>query len=290
MSRTLTAIYDAIALEKAAQAELDALAPDVDNAQQLLADLNTPSRVARWRLMLWVVAVAIWVHEQLWELFRAEVEDLAARSSVGTRRWYVDQARAFQYGFDLVEGDDGVFRYATDEPASRIIARAAVKEQSGIVLMKVAKLDGTDLIALTNPERIAFAAYLAQVKMAGTIINILTAGPDLLKVNMVVYYDPLVMNGSGELILDTAVKPVEDAINNYLANLPFDGVLRLTSLVDAVQSAQGVDNPVLSLAQAKYGLLPYATITVQYEANAGHLIIDPANPLSTTITYLPYVA
>jgi hypothetical protein len=288
--RTLTAIYDAIALEKAAQAELDALAPDIDNAQQLLADLNTPSRVARWRLMLWVVAVAIWVHEQLWELFRAEVEDLAARSSVGTRRWYVDQALSFQYGFDLVEGDDGVFRYETDEPAARIIARAAVKDQTGIVLMKVAKLDAGALVPLSNPERIAFAAYMVQVKMAGSILNILTAVPDLLKVNMTVYYDPLVMNGSGQLILDTAVKPVEDAIRGYLAALPFNGMYRNTSLVDAVQAAEGVENPVLTLVQAKYGLLPYETITVEYEASAGHMIIDPANDLPATITYLPYVA
>jgi hypothetical protein len=290
MSRTLTDIYNALATEKAAQPELEALVPELDNAQQLLSDLNTPSRVARWRLMLWVVAVAIWVHERLWDIFKAEVDALAARSSVGTRRWYQEQALAFQFGYDLVEGEDGVFRYEEDVPESRIVVRAAVAEQSGTVLLKVARMNAGALAPLTAPQLIAFAAYLAQVKMAGTIINLLSAAPDLLKVQFVVYYNPLVLSGLGELITDDAVKPVEVAINDYIKALPFNGELRLTALVDAVQRAVGVEDPRLISAEAKYGFLPYAAINTTYTANAGHMIIDPANPLSANITYLPYVA
>lgn len=290
MARTLTDIYDAIALEKSEQAELEALQPDIDTAQDLLADLTTTSRVARWRLMLWVVAVAIWVHENLWDRFRAEVDDLAQRSAVGTRRWYVEQALAFQFGYDLVEGDDGVFRYEVDDPASRIIRSAAVKDQSGTVLLKVAREVSGELQALSAPQLIAFAAYIAQIKMAGTIINLVSAAPDLIKVQFRVYYDPLVMSQTGTLIAEPSVKPVEVAIRSYLKALPFNGVLRLTDLVDAVQAAQGVEDPVLLSAEAKYGALPYAPIVDQYEANAGHMIVDPLNDLAANITYVPYVA
>lgn len=290
MPRTITAIYDALAHEKSEQVELTALLPDLDNSQQLLADLDTPSRVARWRLMLWVVAVAMWTHEQLWDLFRAEVDKVASESHVGTLRWYVRQAKRFQYGHELVLNDQEVFDYAVDDADARIVARAAGKDQSGMVLLKVAKMVSGELEALSAPEKEAFEAYISQVKMAGTIVNVLTDGPDLLKVVMNVYYDPLVLNPDGTLILDDLRKPAEETINAMIADLPFNGTLRLTSLVDAVQLAEGVVDPVLVEAFAKHGAFPFTLILSEYVANAGHLKIDPANPLSATITYVPYVA
>lgn len=286
MARTLNTIYDAMAREKSEQIELTALQPDVDTAQALLADLTTPSRVARWRFMLWVVAVAIWVHERLWDAFRAEVEALAAGSHIGTLRWYVEKAKAFQYGHALVI-ENNVPVYAVDDPASRIIARAAGKEQGGYVLLKVAKEVSGALVPLGESERAALDAYIDEIKMAGTIVNILTANPDLLLVSATVYYDPLVMTANGSLILEPAVFPVRDAINAYLANLPFGGEVVLTHLVDAMQAARGVINPVLGSVQAKYGGFAYTPVAVKYEANAGHVIIDPAAPLSTTIVYVP---
>ena len=289
MARTIREIYDALIAEKEAQPMLDELVPDPDSAQLFLNDLNSPSRVARWRHMLWVVAVCVWVHEKLWDLFKAEVDRIAAGSHIGTLRWYVEKAKAFQYGYDLVIVDN-VPAYATDEPASRIVARAAGKDSGSIVLIKVAKLSGTDLVPLSTPELDAFNAYIDEVKMAGTVVNVVSALPDLLKVAMTVYYDPLVIAADGTLILDPAVRPVDDAIKGYLANLPFNGKVVLNALVDAVQVVPGVVNPALGTVQAKYGLFPYSTVSVQYETYAGHIIIDPANPLTATITYVPYVA
>ena len=289
MSRSLTDIYDALAAEKAAQSELAALQPNMDTAQGLLTDLTTPSRVARWRLMLWVVAVGTWVLEQLWDRFRAEVEELAQRSAVGTRRWYVDQARAFQFGYEL-ELVNGVFRYAEDDAAARIVARAAVVEQSGIVLLKVAREVSGALAPLSVPQLIAFAAYINQIKMAGTQVNLLSLNPDLLKVQFTVYYDPLVLTATGALITAPSVRPVEVAIREYIAALPFNGELRLTNLVDAVQRAQGVVDPRLTSAEARSGLASYQPVVDAYVAVAGHMVIDPLNDLPANITYVPYVA
>lgn len=288
MARTLNEIYDAIALEKSEQSALAALEPDIDTAQTLLNDLTTPSRVARWRLMLWVVAFGMWAHEKLWDAFRAEILAIAAGSIIGTLRWYVEKARAYQHGHALVIVDN-VPGYAIDDPASRIVARAAGKEEGGYVLLKVAKEDSGELVPLSGPELAAFLEYIDEVKMAGVIVNVLTANPDLLWIQFTVYYDPLVMSANGSLILDPTVYPVEDAINAFIASLPFDGRLVLTSLVDAVQSATGVVNPVLGPVQAKYGAFPYAPVTVQYSSNAGHVKVDDAHPLDATITYLPHV-
>lgn len=288
MARSLTAIYDALALEKSTHNELDLLQPDIDTAQQLAADLDSASQVARWRLMLWVVAVCVWTEEKLWDIFRAEVEALAAASHVGTPRWYVDQSLRFQYGFPLVD-IDGVFQYATDEPAARIVIRAAIVEQGSVVLLKVAKDTGGGVLGpLSAPERAAFDAYIDDIKMAGTIVNVLTADPDTLQVQYDVYYDPLVMAADGSLLLNGGVRPVDDAINALLAALPFNGALSLEALDDAVQAAQGVKDLARLSAQARYGGFPYTAISVSYVANAGHMAIDPLFPLNASITYIPY--
>lgn len=286
MARELTAIYDALAEEKATHPELTDLAPNMDSSQQLLADLESPSQVARWRIMLWVVAVGIWSLEKLWDVFHAEVEQLAAASHVGTPRWYVEKALQYQYGYALVD-IDGVFQYATDDPAARIVARAAVVEAGGVVTLKVAKLSGTMLVPLSSPELAAFDEYVDQVKMAGVVVNLLSADPDYLKLQVDVYYDPLVIAADGSLILNGSIKPVEDAINEYIASLPFNGALTLTNLVDAMQAAEGVVNPVLQSAEARYAGFPLTTIAVSYGSYAGHMAIDPLYPLPTTINYIP---
>ncbi|MEO8589491.1 MAG: hypothetical protein ABI432_08995 [Flavobacteriales bacterium] len=288
MARTITQIYDAIIAAKEAQLELLELVPNPDTSQLLLSDLTTSSRVSRWRLMVWVFAVAAWTHEKLWDQLKAEIEVLAAGSHIGTLRWYVEKAKVFQYGYFL-ENIGNVPGYSVIDIPSRIIARAAGKEAGGYVLLKVAKLSGTDLVGLGPTELLAFAEYIDEIKMAGTIVNIITDVGDMLKIPATVYYNPLMMAPDGSLILQPTVFPVEDAINAFLANIPFNGVLTLTALVDAMQAAQGVTNPVLGTVLAKYGLFSYQPIVVEYTANAGHYQIDPANLLATTLTYVPHV-
>lgn len=286
MARDLTSIYDALAAEKANQQQLAGLQPDVDSSQQLLADLDSPSQVARWRLMLWVVATAIWVHEKLWDVFRAEVDAIVANAHAGTPRWYVAQALAYQHGYALTE-IDGIFSYPVDDPAARIVARAAIVESAGMCTLKVAKEASGAIVPLDAGELASFSAYIDDIRFAGTIINIITDVPDKLKVSYDVYYDPLVLLPNGALITDPSTFPVEDAINQFIAGLPFDGRLVLTSMTDAVQQAAGVINPVLTNAEAWWGAFAPAPIAVSYGSHAGHMAIDAFSPLSSTITYIP---
>ena len=174
--------------------------------------------------------------------------------------------------------------------ANQIIKRAAVLEAGGIVRIKVAKLDSGSLpAALTTAERTGFSNYISKIKFAGTNIAITSNAADLLKIEYDVVYDPLVVDGTGQLIATAGTYPVVDAINSFIQNLPFNGILNLTALTDAIQKATGVVDPTLTSAQAKYGALAYSTIVKNYTADAGHMIIDPANPLSTTINYIASV-
>ncbi|MBS1944777.1 MAG: hypothetical protein JST98_06135 [Bacteroidetes bacterium] len=286
MPRRIIDIYDAMALEKADQQELAGLQPDIDSSQQLLADLDSPSQVARWRLMLWVVATAIWVHERLWEVFRAEVDAIMAAAHPGTPKWYVAQAKAFQLGYALTDVD-GVYRYTVDDPSAKVVKRAAIVESNGLVILKVATVVGGAVVPLASTDMDAFKVYMDQIKFAGTVINFITDDSDLLRVGYDVYYDPLVLAPNGSLLSDAGVFPVREAIEGHIAALPFNGTLVLTHLTDAVQRAAGVLNPVLTDAKARWGAFAPATIAVSYVAHAGHMAIDPMAPLAATINYIP---
>ena len=71
MARTIQQIYDAIITEKQNMTALNALQPSVDNAQTLLSDASSSSKVAAWRLLFWVVAAAIYLHEVIFDKHKA---------------------------------------------------------------------------------------------------------------------------------------------------------------------------------------------------------------------------
>ena len=116
------------------------------------------------------------------------------------------------------------------------------------------------------------SAYIDVISFAGIIIKIVT------------YVHVKLPNGG--LIADPGTFPVRDAITTFISSLPFDGRLVLTAMTDAVQQAAGVVNPVLTSAEAWWGILPPAPINVSYRSHAGHMAIDPLSPLSATINYI----
>jgi hypothetical protein len=262
---------------------LSGLLPTVENLPQLLTDLgNSPSRVAVWRLMCYIVAVSMNTLETLWDSFLNVVNTTIANKIPGTLLWYQQQAFIFQYG-DPLTLINNKWQYATVTPANRIVNRCAAIERGATgILIKAAIFDGTSIAPLSAPQLVAFNAYYQKIKYAGPAITCVSYTADLLRLSYTIYYDPLV---------DLAVlqPAVEAAINNFIGNLTFNGVYNLTAQTDAIQRVPGVVDPRLTDAQATYGLLPYAPIIGQYASNAGYLSIDPAYPLSTTITYVPYV-
>ena len=62
---------------------------------------------------------------------------------------------------------------------------------------------------------------------------------DYLKLDMVIYYDPLLINADGESKAD-GTKVVEQAIKEYIENIPFNGEFRKNELEDAIQAVDGV--------------------------------------------------
>jgi hypothetical protein len=253
----------------------------------LLNDLTSTSKVARWRLFYAIVAIAIVSLENAWDAFKLAVDLAIKNQKVGTVPWYRGIALSFQFGDSLVLVNNQ-YGYNPVNTANRIIAQCAVVDGSPLVF-KVARKVGASLAPLTAPQLAAFTTYINQMKFAGTATSIVNALPDDLALNLKIYYNPLVLTGTGESIASPGTYPVTDAINSFLtvaSETNFNGDLVLNSLIDKLQTTTGVVNPIVVWAKGKNGAAPYTTFTEFYSPTSGYMVLDTIN---TTITYVPNV-
>jgi hypothetical protein len=243
------------------------------------------SKTAIWRIWTYVTAVCIWTLEQLYDQHKAEVTAILAAQKPHTLQWYVGMARKYQHGMLLPAGSD---RYATEisDPTIAIVQYAAATELTNMVRIKVAKQGPGTLEKLTVGELDAFSAYMNRVKDAGIRLQITSGDPDNMRMTLAIYYDPLVLSGTGARLDGTDANPVMRAVNNYLASLPFDGVFVNNHLIAALQQVQGVKIAHVVNVEANYAATPYVPVTVRYTPDAGYMTLDEMF-FNTHITYIP---
>ncbi|MPL54899.1 hypothetical protein SDC9_00365 [bioreactor metagenome] len=243
MARSVDTIYADLIAKKESDSNLDVL--------------NSTSKTAIWRLWLYILAYATNVLESLFDKHYTEVTSIITELKPHTMRWYRQKALAFQYGFDLISDtdifDNGTATEAQIE-ASKIIKYAAITEattESRLVL-KIATEDSAGKLApITSGQESAFIPYIEEIKDAGVAITVINYLPDILKLNLRIYYDPLVLTSSG-VSIRTGKKPVEEALNEFMKELPFNGELVLNSLIDKLQKTEGVKIPHLVQAASKW--------------------------------------
>ncbi len=278
MARKISEIYNQITSDnKLAQV---GVTPHPDNFTAFQTALST-SKVAEWRLMVYVISVAIFVHELVFDAFRKEVNSKLATQKSGTPPWYQYIAYRFQMGDTLVwNSATFTYDYAAENLAARIIKRCTVEERAdGVLLVKVAKLASGVPAPLDSIELAAFNDYMTDKKFAGTRLSAISLNPDLLKILGTIYYSPQVPVASVQ-------SGVAAAINGYLSTLPFDGKLRITGLVDAIQAVPGVSDVDLSDVSVQAGSNAYSSIDVSYRPLSGYFEIDSLYPLSTSLNYV----
>ena len=271
--------------------EIQTLIYQAKGQEPALDELNSTSKVAIWRLWVYIIAVAIWSLEKIFDIHRADIDKRLAELKPHTARWYRSKALAFQYGFDLLPDSDTFNNQGHTEEqieASKIVKYSAVIESKneGRLIVKIAGEQGEQLQPITDAQRQSFEAYLQEIKDAGVRLSVVNYQPDVLHLQMKIVYDPLVLDSNGQSILH-ATKPVETAIKDYLKRLPFNGELVLAHLIDALQQAEGVKIPHLVLAQSKnitssgdYGA--FETIEISKIPTAGYFTIDNFNDIIYT--------
>jgi hypothetical protein len=111
---------------------------------------------------------------------------------------------------------------------------------------------------------------------------------DLIKVNLTVYVNPLVIDlATGKLLSSTTdVYPIKEAIDLYLANLEFNGAFVKDFFRTTLKDATGIELVVINSIQSKFAAFPFIDMGEWKIPDAGYFKILEEN---LTINYLPYV-
>ena len=231
-------------------------------SEPLLAGLTSTSKTAIWRVFVYCVAYGVWILETLFDTHKAEIDTAIANQKKGSPLWYRNMALAFQFGFDLVPDKDYFdnANYTQEQiDASKIIKYAAYGESQveSRLIIKIATENSDGVLSPINDiQKTAFDSYFKEFNYAGVKYTIINYAPDRLKLNLTIKVDPKVIDMSGTKILMSAIdvgsKPVEEALKQFMKELPFDGKLVLNALVDKLQKIQGVVNPVLDSASTSW--------------------------------------
>ena len=279
MARTVDIIYADLVAKKEADERLNAL--------------SSTSKVAIWRLWLWIFAYGSFVLETLFDKHREIIEYLLSLLKPHTLRWYRNKVLSFQYGFDLITdtdvfvktyvNDNGIVVSYTDEQieASKIIKYAAVTESAteSRLIVKVATEKEGVLAPIEPTQNDALVVYLEEIKDAGNKITVVNYLPDILKLEIQIFYDALVLDENG-ISRITGKKPVEDTLRAFMKQLPFNGELVLQTLTDRLQLTEGVAIVNIVSAQSKWidnagvGYGNFENINVKKIAVSGYFQIE----------------
>lgn len=229
--------------------------------------------------------------EQIFDTHKKEVDDIIEAKMPHRPSWYRSKAKAFQYGFDLIEDSDKYDNTGfTDDvvEASKIIKYSAVTQNGGQLLIKIASENNGVLTPITAPQKAAFDAYIAEIADCGVKYIVVNNKPDILLLNMQIYIDSLVLDDKGMSILKGNY-PVQDAILEYMKELPFNGELVLAHLVDKIQQVEGVRIPHIVNSESQIidnssnDYLPAQPINVKTVPESGYFTIPNFDNVSYVV-------
>lgn len=244
-------------------------------ARPELEDLDSESVTAVWRLWTRIAAFFSELLEKIFNLHKTEVDNVIANLKPHSPLWYQNKALLFQYGSDLAEGLDtydntGLTEEQIEEQL--IVAQAAVTEDGGILVVKIAREVDSELVPLTLEQYEAFTAYINEIKDAGVKLVILSFEPDKLILSVDVYYNPLILNATGQRIDLTNDTPVQDAAKAFLRNMPFDGLYVRDNHEEALKNVDGVVIAKVNVCQAaRFDNLNFNNVDVKYQPYSGFM-------------------
>lgn len=275
MARSIQEIQNAIIADK--------------NARDELNGLDSPSNVAIWLTWTYIVAVAINLHEQIFDLFKSDVQDIASQAIPATGPWWFEQIKNFQYSATNPQNIvlvNLVPTYPTVDPDLRILTRVAINQTPNLVVnIKVAKEEPP--VILDGLEYAALLDYVDTIKPAGIKTNVVNADADRLRLEIAIYYDP---SFGGTIQTD-----VFAALDNYMANLPFDGVVRPIDIADYLQQVNGFVNILVTSIKGRSAvtaLVDAVEIQLEYATFSGRIIEEDTagNTFADTITFIAKTA
>ena len=281
MSRTLQQIQNSIITSFQAEPEL--------------AAANSNSNRAIWRLFTYVQAAAILVFEQLMDVFKSDTETAISQAIPTTAPWVATKILDFQYSTanpQIVNLVDLVPTYPVIDNTLKIVTRCSVTSTlSNRVLIKVAKQEPPQ--PLTNLELASLQNYINTIGSVGIQYACSTAPSDKISIeadiNFIGQYSSVIQSS------------VINAINTYLANLPFNGQLKISELEVAILNVTGVSDVLFKNIKVRPDNLTYnngqyliqnkTTISKSFQTIAGYITEETTSgyDFATTLNFIANV-
>lgn len=226
MARTLTEIYT--------------VAKNYRNQYLELTEFQNSSKMSVIDAFTWVTSACIWTFENILDVFKVDLaKDLQNRIN-GNAAYYANALLKYQSGDELEMNEEGTaFSYPTIDETKRVITRVSYSEyqEEGFydkqLILKIATGEPGAYERVSDEELLAIRAYFNQIAFAGTHATIVSRKGDVLVPRVTVYYD-------GAISEEEVYKNIEDALNNFIANVSFDGVIYTQKIIDAIQRAEHV--------------------------------------------------
>lgn len=225
--------------------------------------LTSASDTAIWRLWSYIIAVSQSTEEQLYDNLLVELENLISDAAPSTANWVQNQALNFQYSSSvpqLIELDPITFapRWQTIDTALRIVSRCAVV-LGGLGQVNVKVATGTTPSALTSPQLNALQAFLTAIEPAGIRYNAISINADKICSKVTVYY-----NGVYSAVIQANLLT---AYTNLLANIPFNGNLKVSQIETALLNVNGVSDVIINEIGARADTTSFSSRTYLVSSN-----------------------
>lgn len=238
MARTLSEIY--------------AEAKAHRNQYLQLTEFENSSKMSILDAFTWVTSACIWTFENVMDVFKVDLaKDLQNRIN-GTPQYFANALLKYQSGDDLIMNEEGTaFSYASIDPSKRVVTKVAYYEEDEagfhdkIVRFKIATGKPGAYDRIEETELIAIRAYLNQILFAGQHARVVSRIGDVLVPRVTVYYD-------GAVSEDDLYKEVEKALNNYIANIEFNGLVYAQKVIDSIQQVAHVTDVEVTSADTDH--------------------------------------
>ena len=226
MARTLSEIY--------------ASAVEYRNEYLELTEFENDSQMSILDAFTWVVASCIYASENIMEIFKVDIaKDLTGRIN-GTPAYYANALLKYQSGDELIMNAEGTsFSYASVDDAKKVISKVSYSEmqEEGFydktLIFKIATGNPGNYQRLSADELVKIQGYLHQISFAGTQGRVISRKGDVLLPRVTVYHDGAVSDN--ELYSN-----IENCLNDFVHNMPFDQGVYVSKVVDAIQKADHV--------------------------------------------------
>ncbi|NME68998.1 hypothetical protein [Flammeovirga aprica] len=266
MAKSRAELYQELVNEKLRIQELDTLLDEKELADALkdLGDVTSTSKVAMWNLWLYITSFVSHIISVLLDVHKNEVEALIASSKVHTADWYAERILEYQHGDPILLHTETKQPFYEVVDLSKQIVKSVAVSGRGFALVKVRGNNGK----LSESEASGVEAYLREIQEPGAQMGVVNLDSDKLILHADLYYEP----EHDRLQVETEV---QGAVADYIKNLPFDGTLQVSDLVDFVKQTEGVSDFYITVLKARPDIgTVFEDVEARYYPSSGWMELE----------------